>query len=58
MYDVLSYSVDVDFSLVYSERFACLNAMQPHSVLLAEGSEVMVRSGLRIDAAQMPSAAD
>jgi Uncharacterized conserved protein len=57
-YPVTSYSVDVDFSRVYGERFSCLNEMQPHSMLLAEGSEVIVRSGLRIDSLQMPSAAD
>jgi uncharacterized protein YqjF (DUF2071 family) len=55
IYDVLSHSIDVDFSRCYGERFACLNGMKPHSVLLAEGSEVTVRSGMRIDKGQKPS---
>jgi uncharacterized protein len=57
MYDVLSYSVDVDFSRVYGEQFSCLNEVQPYSVLLTEGSEVIVRSGMRIDAATMRATA-
>ncbi len=44
----LSHSIDVDLSS-YGERFSCSNRTQPHSVLLAEGSEVTVRSGMRID---------
>jgi len=54
VYNVVSHSMDVDFSCSYGERFACLNEMQAHSVLLAEGSEVTVRSGTRIDKGQMP----
>ena len=57
VYDLVSHSVDVDFSLVYGERFACLNEMQPHSVLLAEGSEVIVRSGMRVDTRQIHATA-
>jgi uncharacterized protein YqjF (DUF2071 family) len=49
---VESSTVDVDFSLVYGERFAELNGMRPYSVLLAEGSEVTVRSGTRIAASK------
>ena len=44
IYNVLRYSVDVDFPRVYGEQFACLNGMRPYSVLLAEGSEIIVRS--------------
>src|SRR5215469_5086960 len=45
VYPVESFAVDVDFAQVYGAEFAGLNAMQPHSVLLAEGSDVVVRSG-------------
>jgi uncharacterized protein YqjF (DUF2071 family) len=49
VYPVKSYAVDVDFGLVYGARFARLHGMRPYSVLLAEGSEVEVRSGTRIN---------
>jgi hypothetical protein len=49
VYQVNSHSVDVDFSVVYGKRFSCLNAMEPYSVLLAEGSEIFVRSGTRLE---------
>lgn len=55
VYNVLSHSIDVDFSRSYGEQFAFLDEMQAHSVLLAEGSEVTVRSGMRIDKGQKPS---
>ena len=50
VYPVKCYTVNVDFALVYGERFSGLNGMRPHSVLLAEGSEVAVRVGERIAA--------
>jgi uncharacterized protein len=50
VYEVKSHSVDVDFSVVYGERLSCLNGMEPYSVLLAEGSEILVRSGTRLEA--------
>lgn len=53
VYNVVSHSMDVDFSRSYGERFACLNEVEPYSVLMAEGSEIIVRSGMRIDAKQM-----
>jgi uncharacterized protein len=52
VYEVKSHSVDVDFSVVYGERLSCLNGMEPYSVLLAEGSEILVRSGTRLEAEQ------
>jgi uncharacterized protein len=48
VYGVKSYEIDVDFGLVYGSQFAGLNDQRPESVLLAEGSEVVVRSGARI----------
>lgn len=48
IYPVESFAIDVDFARVYGARFASLNEMDPYSVLLAEGSEVVVRSGQRV----------
>lgn len=48
IYPVESFAIDVDFARVYGAQFAALNGMRPHSVLLAEGSEVIVRSGQRV----------
>jgi hypothetical protein len=39
----------VDFGQVYGADFSELNDRQPDSLLLAEGSEVVVRSGSRLD---------
>ena len=44
IYPVQSFSVDVDFELNYSSRFALLNSLEPTSVLLAEGSEISVEN--------------
>jgi len=48
IYPVQRYSIDVEFARMYGPDFALLNGMTPASVLLAEGSEVTVRSGARI----------
>lgn len=42
VYDVLNYSIDVDFDLLYGKEFAFLNALSPDSVMLAEGSAITV----------------
>lgn len=49
IYPVEQYAIDVDFGQVYGSEFARFNTQQPFSVLLAEGSEVVVRSGSPID---------
>lgn len=41
-YPVQDYTVDVDFARTYGENFAFLNAAQPASIFLAEGSEITV----------------
>jgi uncharacterized protein len=51
IYPVLQHSIDVDFGALYGDRFASLTTSQPESVLLAEGSEIEVRAGERIAAA-------
>lgn len=45
VYPVRRHQVVVDFGVLYGERFAGLNAQQPVSVLLAEGSPIVVRGG-------------
>jgi len=45
VHSVYHHSVNVDFSLVYGERFAFLNGQAPVSVMLAEGSPITVMPG-------------
>ncbi len=40
--------IDVDFGCTYGEEFRFLNAAEPYSVVLAEGSEIAVYKGERI----------
>jgi uncharacterized protein len=55
VYPVRSFKVDADFAALYGPAFAYLNHIAPASVLLAEGSEVNVLSGMRLrDAAVNP----
>jgi uncharacterized protein YqjF (DUF2071 family) len=42
VYPVQSHQIKVDFEALYGSEFAFLNAQDPTSVLLAEGSEVRV----------------
>jgi len=48
VYPIENYVIDVDFGLVYGKEFAFLNQEKPKSVFLAEGSEIVVRSGIQI----------
>jgi hypothetical protein len=48
IYPVLQHSINVDFGALYGSEFASLSERGPESVLLAEGSEIEVRSGERI----------
>lgn len=53
-YDVLDYTIDVDFNEVYGVEFSFLNKLEPVSVMLAEGSETTVENKKRI--AKLPEA--
>jgi uncharacterized protein YqjF (DUF2071 family) len=48
VYPVRKCAIEADFGALYGERFADLDAQQPASVLLAEGSAVSVDSGSRL----------
>lgn len=48
IYPIKEYEVDVDFSNVYGSDFAFLKDVQPLSVYLAEGSEILVRQGAKL----------
>jgi uncharacterized protein len=48
VYPVKEYTVDVDFGLLYGQEFDFLKKEKPVSVFLAEGSEIMVKSGRKI----------
>jgi uncharacterized protein YqjF (DUF2071 family) len=43
-YAVKNHQINVDFGLVYGKDFAFLNQLEPHSVMLAEGSGITVES--------------
>lgn len=51
MYPVLQHSIDVDFGSLYGSGFASLATRAPDSILLAEGSEIEVRSGEKMGVA-------
>jgi len=44
-YPIKQFEVKIDFESVYGKAFAHLKSQKPHSVLLAEGSEITVRKG-------------
>lgn len=44
VYKVEDYEINVDFGNVYGKNFDFLNLKQPHSVMLAEGSEITVEN--------------
>lgn len=48
VYRVKSYSIEVDFGDTYGAQFDFLKSAKPHSVFLAEGSEIKVNSGRSI----------
>lgn len=48
IYPVTEYQIDVDFGLVYGDEFSFLNQEKSTSAFLAEGSEIVVRSGIKI----------
>jgi len=45
IYDVLDYTVNVDFAAVYGQEFGFLSSAKPLSVFLAEGSDIRVEAG-------------
>jgi hypothetical protein len=48
VYPVVDHSIEVDFEKVYGKAFSFLKDEKPVSVMLAEGSKIVVRSGTRI----------
>jgi uncharacterized protein YqjF (DUF2071 family) len=49
-YRILEHRIDVDFGALYGSGFTSLSERAPESILLAEGSEIEVRSGERLAA--------
>jgi len=49
VYPVRQFVTDIDFRAQYGEEFAMLQGQEPESVLLAEGSEVTVKSGAGVE---------
>lgn len=48
IYPVKDYNIKVDFETVYGRDFAFLRDMEPASVYLAEGSEILVKQGAKL----------
>lgn len=48
VYPVKEYQIDVDFERIYGDQFRFLANATPSSVLLAEGSEIIVRAGRKL----------
>lgn len=48
VYPVLDYRIDADFERIYGHPFRFLSGATPASVLLAEGSEIIVRGGRKL----------
>ncbi len=48
VFDVHNYQIDIDFEEVYGQPFAEYLYKEPASVLLARGSEIIVRKGAKI----------
>ncbi len=49
IYPVLRHDIVVDFGAVYGRQFSHLTGKVPDNIFLAEGSEVTVRSGAKIE---------
>lgn len=47
-YKVKEYSINVNFEETYSSEFSFLSNTKPKSVFLAEGSEIIVKDGLKV----------
>jgi uncharacterized protein len=47
-YPVKYYFLKVDFAVLYGEEFKFLNMAKPHSVLLSEGSEIVVKKAVKL----------
>lgn len=48
IYETKEHYVDVDFGANYGQQFEFLNEQKPTSVLLAEGSEILVKEGRKL----------
>ena len=48
LFDVEKHEIKVDFGKVYGEKFAFLGSRQPHSILLAKGSDISVYKGAKL----------
>ncbi|WP_459209702.1 YqjF family protein [Aquimarina rhabdastrellae] len=44
IYNVRNYEINVDFGKLYGAKFDFLTKLEPHSVMLAEGSEITVEN--------------
>lgn len=48
VYPMIDYAINADFGLIYGNDFSFLNQATPSSVFIAEGSEIEVKGGRKI----------
>ena len=48
LFEVTESEIEVDFGATYGKRFGFLNDADPHSILMAKGSEISVYKGKKI----------
>ena len=48
LFDINYAEIDVDFGKTYGEKFDFLSNTEPHSILLAKGSEISVYKGEKL----------
>lgn len=48
VYPVQAYDIEADFGLLYGQPFSSLTGTDPQSILLAEGSPIAVRPGMKV----------
>jgi uncharacterized protein YqjF (DUF2071 family) len=53
IYPIKDYEVNVDFAKVYGSNFGFLKELEPVSVYLAEGSEIVVKQGAKLKVKQV-----
>lgn len=53
IYPIKEYEVNVDFTKVYGSSFGFLKGLEPVSVYLAEGSEIIVKQGAKLKVKQV-----
>lgn len=49
VYEVKNYAINVDFTMLFGSQFSHLSGTAPYSVILAEGSEVIIEGSKKVN---------